>query len=78
MSYVQHVDNIFHGTANMNTTFKNGDVIAIRNPRGVETIAIFDKYGSDSTLHIYVELDTSDLDIAGVVAAMKAIIEEKR
>ena len=25
-----------------------------------------------------VELDTSDLDIAGVVAAMKAIIEEKR
>lgn len=63
MSYVQHVDNIFHGTANMNTTFKNGDVIAIRNPRGVEVIAIFDKYGSDSTLHIYVELDTSEVEI---------------
>ena len=63
MSYVQHVDNIFHGIANMNTTFKNGDVIAIRNPEGVETIAIFDKYGSDSTLHIYVELDTSEVEI---------------
>ena len=63
MSYVQHADNIFHGTANMNTTFKNGDVIAIRNPRGVEVIAIFDKYGSDSTLHIYVEFDTSEVEL---------------
>ena len=63
MSYVQHVDNIFHGTANMNTTFKNGDVIAIRNPRGVEMIAIFDKFGTDSTLHIYVEFDTSEVEL---------------
>lgn len=64
MSYVQHVDNIFHGTANMNTTFKNGDVIAIRNPRGVEMIAIFDKFDeSDSTLHIYVEFDTSEVEL---------------
>ena len=63
MSYVQHVDNIFHGTANMNTTFKNGDVIAIRNPRGVEVIAIFDKFGSDSTLHIYAEFDTSEVEL---------------
>ena len=63
MSSVQHVDNIFHGTANMNTTFKNGDVIAIRNPRGVEVIAIFDKYGSDSTLHIYAEFDTSEVEL---------------
>lgn len=63
MSSVQHVDNIFHGTANMNTTFKNGDVIAIRNPRGVEVIAIFDKFGSDSTLHIYVEFDTSEVEL---------------
>ena len=63
MSYVQHVDNIFHGIANMNTTFKNGDVIAIRNPRGVEVIAIFDKFGSDSTLHIYVEFDTSEVEL---------------
>ena len=47
----------------MNATFKNGDVIAIRNPRGVETIAIFDKFGSDSTLHIYVELDTSEVEL---------------
>ena len=47
----------------MNTTFKNGDVIAIRNPRGVETIAIFDKYGSDSTLHIYAEFDTSEVEL---------------
>ena len=47
----------------MKTTFKNGDVIAIRNPRGVEVIAIFDKYGSDSTLHIYVEFDTSEVEI---------------
>ena len=47
----------------MNTTFKNGDVIAIRNPRGVEVIAIFDKFGSDETLHIYVELDTSEVEI---------------
>ena len=64
MSSVQHVDNIFHGTANMNTTFKNGDVIAIRNPRGVEMIAIFDKFDeSDSTLHIYVEFDTSEVEL---------------
>ena len=63
MSYVQHVDNIFHGTANMKTNFKNGDVIAIRNPRGVEVIAIFDKFGSDSTLHIYVEFDTSEVEL---------------
>lgn len=63
MSYVQHVDNIFHGTANMNTTFKNGDVIAIRNPRGAEMIAIFDKFGSDSTLHIYAEFDTSKSEL---------------
>lgn len=47
----------------MNTTFKNGDVIAIRNPRGVETIAIFDKFGSDSTLHIYAEFDTSEVEL---------------
>ena len=63
MSYVQHADNIFHGTANMNTTFKNGDVIAIINPRGVETIAIFDKFGSNETLHIYVEFDTSESEL---------------
>lgn len=64
MSYVQHADNIFHGIANMNTTFKNGDVIAIRNPRGVEMIAIFDKFDeSDSTLHIYVEFDTSEVEL---------------
>ena len=63
MSYVQHADNIFHGTANMNTTFKNGDVIAIINPRGVETIAIFDKYVSNNTLHIYVEFDTSEVEL---------------
>lgn len=47
----------------MNTTFKNGDVIAIRNPRGVEMIAIFDKFESDSTLHIYVEFDTSESEL---------------
>lgn len=47
----------------MNTTFKNGDVIAIRNPRGVEMIAIFDKFGTDSTLHIYVEFDTSEVEL---------------
>ena len=47
----------------MNTTFKNGDVIAIRNPRGVEMIAIFDKFGSDNTLHIYVEYDTSEVEL---------------
>ena len=47
----------------MKTTFKNGDVIAIRNPRGVEVIAIFDKFGSDSTLHIYVEFDTSEVEL---------------
>ena len=47
----------------MNTTFKNGDVIAIRNPRGVEMIAIFDKFGSNNTLHIYVEFDTSEVEI---------------
>ena len=64
MSYVQHADNIFHGTANMNTTLKNGDVIAIRNPRGVEMIAISDKFDeSDSTLHIYVEFDTSEVEL---------------
>lgn len=63
MSYVQHADNIFHGIANMKTNFKNGDVIAIRNPRGVEVIAIFDKFGSDSTLHIYVEFDTSEVEL---------------
>lgn len=64
MSYVQHADNIFHGIANMKTTFKNGDVIAIRNPRGVEMIAIFDKFDeSDSTLHIYVEFDTSEVEL---------------
>ena len=57
------MDNIFHGTTNMNTTFKNGDVIAIRNPRGVEMIAIFDKFGSDNTLHIYVEYDTSEVEL---------------
>ena len=64
MSYVQHADNIFHGIANMKTNFKNGDVIAIRNPRGVEMIAIFDKFDeSDSTLHIYVEFDTSEVEL---------------
>ena len=63
MSYAQHADNIFHGITNMNTTFKNGDVIAIRNPRGVEMIAIFDKFESDSTLHIYVEFDTSEVEL---------------
>ena len=47
----------------MNATFKNGDVIAIRNPRGVEMIAIFDKFGTDSTLHIYVEFDTSEVEL---------------
>jgi hypothetical protein len=47
----------------MNTTLKNGDVIAIRNPRGVEVIAIFDKFGSDSTLHIYAEFDTSEVEL---------------
>ena len=47
----------------MNATFKNGDVIAIRNPRGVEMIAIFDKFESDSTLHIYVEFDTSEVEL---------------
>ena len=47
----------------MNTTFKNGDVIAIRNPRCVETIAIFDKFGSNSTLHIYAEFDTSEVEL---------------
>ena len=47
----------------MNTTFKNGDVIVIRNPRGVETIAIFDKYVSNNTLHIYVEFDTSEVEL---------------
>ena len=47
----------------MNTTFKNGDVIAIRNPRGVEMIAIFDKFESNSTLHIYVEFDTSEVEL---------------
>lgn len=47
----------------MNTTFKKGDVIAIRNPRGVEMIAIFDKFGSDNTLHIYVEYDTSEVEL---------------
>ena len=47
----------------MNTTFKNGDVIAIRNSRGVEMIAIFDKFGTDSTLHIYVEFDTSEAEL---------------
>ena len=47
----------------MNTTFKNGDVIAIKNPRGVEMIAIFDKFGTDSTLHIYVEFDTSEVEL---------------
>ena len=63
MSYAQHADNIFHGIANMKTNFKNGDVIAIRNPRGVEMIAIFDKFGTDSTLHIYVEFDTSEVEL---------------
>lgn len=47
----------------MKTTFKNGDVIAIRNPRSVEVIAIFDRYGSDSTLHIYAEFDTSEVEL---------------
>lgn len=47
----------------MKTNFKNGDVIAIRNPRGVEMIAIFDKFGTDSTLHIYVEFDTSEVEL---------------
>jgi hypothetical protein len=47
----------------MKTNFKNGDVIAIRNPRGVEVIAIFDKFGSDSTLHIYAEFDTSEVEL---------------
>lgn len=48
----------------MKTNFKNGDVIAIRNPRGVEMIAIFDKFDeSDSTLHIYVEFDTSEVEL---------------
>lgn len=63
MSYVQHADNIFHGIANMKTNFKNGDVIAIRNPRGIEMIAIFDKFGSNGTLHIYVEYDTSEVEL---------------
>ncbi len=63
MSYAQHADNIFHGIANMKTIFKNGDVIVIRNPRGVEMIAIFDKFGTDSTLHIYVEFDTSEVEL---------------
>jgi hypothetical protein len=63
MSYAQHADNIFHGIANMNTNFKNGDVIVIRNPRGVEMIAIFDKFGADNTLHIYVEFDTSEVEL---------------
>lgn len=47
----------------MKTNFKNGDVIAIRNPRGVEMIAIFDKFGSNNTLHIYVEYDTSEVEL---------------
>ena len=47
----------------MNTTFKNGDVIVIRNPKGVEMIAIFDKFGTDSTLHIYAEFDTSEVEL---------------
>jgi hypothetical protein len=47
----------------MKTNFKNGDVIAIRNPRGVEMIAIFDKFGSDETLHIYAEFDTSKSEL---------------
>lgn len=63
MSYVQHVDNIFHGIANMKTNFKNGDVIAIRNPRGVEMIAIFNKFGTNDTLHIYMEYDTSEVEL---------------
>ena len=64
MSYAQHADNIFHGIVNMKTNFKNGDVIAIRNPRGVEMIAIFDKFDeSDSTLHIYAEFDTSEVEL---------------
>lgn len=63
MSYAQHAGNIFHGIANMKTNFKNGDVIAIRNPRGVEMIAIFNKFGTNDTLHIYVEYDTSELEL---------------
>ena len=47
----------------METTFKNGDVIAIRNPRGVEMIAIFDKFKPDGTLHIYIEFDTSEYEL---------------
>jgi len=47
----------------MKTNFKNGDVIAIRNPRGVEMIAIFDKFGSNGTLHVYVEYDTSEVEL---------------
>lgn len=47
----------------MNTTFKNGDVIAIRNPRGVEMIAIFNKFGTNDTLHIYMEYDTSEVEL---------------
>lgn len=47
----------------MKTNFKNGDVIAIRNPRGVEMIAIFNKFGTNDTLHIYVEYDTSELEL---------------
>lgn len=47
----------------MKTNFKNGDVIAIRNPRGVEMLAIFDKFVSNETLHIYVEYNTSEAEL---------------
>ena len=48
---------------NMETNFKNGDVIAIRNSIGVETIAIFDEFESNGTLHTYVKLDTSEVGL---------------
>ena len=47
----------------MKPNFKNGDVIAIKNPIGAETIAIFDEFESNGTLHIYVKFDTSEVKL---------------
>lgn len=40
---------------------KTGDVIVITDPRGVEMIAIFNRFGDNNTLYIYIQVNCTHL-----------------
>jgi hypothetical protein len=45
------------------TKLNNGDVIVITDPRGVEMIAIFNRFGDNNTLFIYIQMNSLDEEL---------------